>query len=265
MQIKGNANKSFEPCPEYTGRAVCVDVTDLKPVNTEYGPKDVFRIVFEVDLQQTLKVDGKEEKRPWCVWSRGFTPNLGDKAALRKFLIGWFGRDLTEAEVTMFETESLIGKPAFLVITHTTKGDEVYANIASCTPDRSVTPLVPSGKFVRQKDRQKQSGIGKPGDASYRRTETPAVSTAPEDPQASYLTTKVHVGRFKGTELRELAKDSVENLVRHWLPVVRQNPKPTADDRRLMAALEWFAAQQEAAAAQAEEAAAAAAQDDLQY
>ena len=30
-------NQSFEPCPEYTGKAVCVDVTPLKKTETAYG------------------------------------------------------------------------------------------------------------------------------------------------------------------------------------------------------------------------------------
>ena len=28
---------TFTPCPEYTGRAVCVDITPLRAYETEYG------------------------------------------------------------------------------------------------------------------------------------------------------------------------------------------------------------------------------------
>ena len=46
MRIKNNSG-NFQPCPEYTGSAVCVDVTPLKTMQTQYGPKDKFRFVFE--------------------------------------------------------------------------------------------------------------------------------------------------------------------------------------------------------------------------
>ena len=45
---KGGGN--FEPCPEYTGRAVCVDITPLKSYETQYGIKQKFKIVFELDM-----------------------------------------------------------------------------------------------------------------------------------------------------------------------------------------------------------------------
>jgi len=88
MKLSAQSNKPFEAHPEYTGPAVCVDVTPLKTVPTDYGPKEQFRLVFETT---ELRDDG----RPYLVWSRGFTPSLGEKAALRSFLRQWFGRDLS--------------------------------------------------------------------------------------------------------------------------------------------------------------------------
>ena len=251
MKIAGN-NKKFEPCPEFTGRAVCVDITDLKKVNTQYGEQEKFRIVFEIDLEQRTKIDGKDGVRPWAVWSKGFTLSLHEKSGLRKFIRGWIGRDLTEEEDTLFDLDSLLGKPAFLVITHepSKDGTETFANIAAITPHKQGEPLKPSGKFVRQKDRNKEAN-GSPKDSSYRQTEAPMDNddSGPQ-PQAggSFLTTKVHVGRFKGTELRELSGESIEALTTHWLPSAKSNPKPTADDRRLIAALDWYLAVKKAEA-----------------
>ena len=54
MKLTKNS-KSFEPCPEYTGQAICVDITPLKKVETSYGPKETFRAVFETKL---LREDG---------------------------------------------------------------------------------------------------------------------------------------------------------------------------------------------------------------
>src|SRR5579864_4604586 len=129
MKIKQNES-NFEPCPEYTGRAVCVDVTPLRKQQSNFGERNVFKLVFEVDK-------AREDQSRFAVWSHNFTPTLNEKANLRKFLRSWFGRDLTETELAEFDTETLLGKPASLVVVHERKEGTVYANIAACTPDRS--------------------------------------------------------------------------------------------------------------------------------
>ena len=238
MKIKAN-NSNFEPCPEFTGKAVCVDVTPLRKQQSQYGERNVFKIVFEVDMD-------KEDGSRYGVWSNNFTPTLNEKSSLRKFLRGWFGRDLSKAELEDFDTETLIGKPAQLVVVHQHKENEVYANIAACTPDKSGEPLKPSGKFVRAKDLQ---GAGVPANAAgtagsdggYRRAEQPA------EGGSEHASAKIHVGRCKGLELRDLAAEQVQALVANWLPGAKANPKPLADDKRLMAALEWWQTAQEKA------------------
>lgn len=227
MKLTRNS-QSFEPHPEYTGRAVCVDVTPLKEVETRFGKQNKFRIVFETEENGT---DGK----PLAVWSMGFTPSLHEKAGFRQFLKKWYGRDLSEVELDGFETEDLIGKPAFLVVVHEHQGDKTYANIASCTPHKAGEPLKPSGKFVRAQDRNKNS--------SYVKTEAPAGSEPVSG--SNILATKVHVGRFAGIEVRELSGDAIAALTKNWLPTAKSNPKQTADDKRLVAALEFIVKQQQ--------------------
>ncbi len=228
MKIKGN-QKNFEPCPEHNGRGVCVDVTPTENKQTQYGPRDIFRIVFETDK---LREDGT----PYAVWSKGFTASLNEKASLRKFLRGWFGRDLTPQEMEDFDTETLLGKPAMLVVVHEIVENETYANIAACTPDRSDNPLKPSGKFVRKQDRDKNTN-GKP-DADYKKVEQPA--KAEETSEVDHSRVKVHVGKCAGIELRDLAPEQIQPLIDKWMPVVLNAPKLTADDKRLLAALEWW-------------------------
>ena len=249
MKIKNNSS-NFEPCPEFTGRAVCVDVTPLRKQQSQYGERDVFKIVFEVDL-------AKEDGSRFCVWSRNFTPSLNEKANLRKFLRGWVGRDLNKTELDDFDTEVLIGRPAQVVVVHEHKDGELYANVAACTPDRSGDALKPTGKYVRVKDRPpKTEGGGQRSEdggqraedggqrtdgrnaGGYRRAEQPASDSA------GLGATKIHVGRCKGLEVRDLAPEQVAALIERWLPTAKANAKPTADDRRLMAALEWWQGQQ---------------------
>jgi len=227
MKIQANSSK-FEACPEYTGRAVCVDVTPLRKQQSQYGERDVFKVVFEVDLQ-------KEDGNRYGVWSRNFTPTLNEKSSFRKFLKSWFGRDLTATELAEFDTETLIGKPAQLVVVHEHKDNEVYANIAACTPDKSGNSLKPSGKFIRAKDRQNGNGTDAGNGSGYRRMEQPAQSGA-----VDHGAVKVHVGRHRGIELRDLNLEAVQALCEKWLPTAKANAKPTADDKRLIAALEWW-------------------------
>jgi hypothetical protein len=238
MKIKTNGS-NFEACPEFTGKGVCVDVTPLRKQQSQFGERDVFKVVFEVDAE-------REDGSRFCVWSRNFTPTLNEKANLRKFLRGWFGRDLSKQEMEDFDTESLIGKAAQLVVVHEHKDGETYANVAACTPDKSGAPLQASGKYVRVKDRKQDGEKGggeKPvsGSGDYRRAQPAAASVV------DHAAVKVHVGRCKGLELRDLSPEQVQALVEHWLPVAKQNAKPTADDKRLMAALDWWLSTQPAA------------------
>lgn len=224
MKLTKNS-KSFEPCPEYSGQAVVVDVTPLKKVETAYGPKETFKLVFETAL---LREDGT----PYCVWSRGFTPSLHEKAAFAQFIKKWFGRSLTAAEESEFDTESLLGKTAEITVVHEEgRTGEVYSNIALVRPDKTGKPMKPSGKYVRVKDRPP-----KDGDAQYSRAEQPANENgAGAD---NWRTVKVCVGRHSGLDLGDLDRESVNALITHWMPQAKSKPKTTADERRLIAALE---------------------------
>ncbi len=224
MRIKTNGG-NFQPCPEYTGPAVCVDVTPLKTVQTQFGPKEKFRFVFEIG--QT-----KDDGTPWCVWSAPFTPSYHENSALRPFLRKWMGRELSAEETKTFDTEELLGRTAHLTVIHEHSDGEVYANIALIQPDKSAQPVKASGKFVRMKDRPAKTTSG------YQRAE-PAGGN-----DGDLGATKIHVGKCKGLEVRDLSPEQVGALIEHWLPTAKANAKPTADDKRLIAALEAWQANQ---------------------
>jgi len=241
MKIKTNGG-NFQPCPEYTGPAVCVDVTPLKTVQTQFGPKEKFRFVFEIG-------QAKDDGTPWCVWSAPFTPSYHENSALRPFLRKWMGRELSADEVKEFDTENLLGRTAHLTVIHEHSEGEVYANIALIQPDKSAQPLKPSGKFVRMKDRQGTSvpatmGTGQSG---YRRAQQA------EGNGGDLLATKIHVGRCKGLEVRDLSPEQVGALSEHWLPTAKANAKPTADDKRLIAALDFWQTAQAATAPESDD------------
>jgi hypothetical protein len=147
------------------------------------------------------------------------------------------GRELSPAEVEKFDLEEMVGRPAHITVIHEHSDGEVYANIALITPDKSAEPLQPSGKFIRMKDRPPKDGAGAQG-GGYRRVESAA------DTSADLGATKIHVGKCKGLEVRDLSPEQVGALIANWMPTAKANAKPTADDKRLIAALEsWQAAQ----------------------
>lgn len=82
----------------------------------------------------------------------------------------------------------------------------------------------------------------KPGDkgSAADETEAPAPKASPADSITAdnFGDFKIHVGKSKGQALRDLTPEQVNGLVTHWLPAARANSKPTADDQRLMKALE---------------------------
>ena len=185
MKMPKNDGK-YPTCPPTKGRAVCVDVTPLKRYETAFGPKDKFKVVFEVDL---LREDGT----PYVVWSKPFTPSSHERSAFATFIKDWFGRMPTKEEWAKFDTEDLIGRPAEIVVIHEHVDGETYANIKLIMPDNSGNPLKPSGKFVRAKDRPPKETNG----GGYRRAEQPA------DDSGDLGATKIHVGRCKGLEVRD--------------------------------------------------------------
>ncbi len=228
-----SSDKKFEVCPEYKGRAVCVDCTPLKRYETAFGPKDKFKLVFEVDL-------ARDDGSRFAVWSKPFTPSSHERSAFASFMKDWFGRPLTKEDWDKLDTEELVGRAAEIVVVHEHVDGETYANIKLIMPDRSGNALKPSGKFVRAKDRQGTSVPANGAGGGYRRMEQPS-----EAADGDHASVKIHVGRCKGLELRDLAPEQVQALIEKWLPTAKANPKPLADDKRLMAALDWWQKEQE--------------------
>jgi len=219
MKLSAKPDSStFEPHPESDCTGVCVDVTPLKTVKSDYGDREVFKLVFESSIL-------RDDDRPFLVWSRNFTPSLHEKSAFRAFLRQWFGRDLTASELEEFDTESLIGRTARLSIVHNEYNGNTYANIGLIRPDKSEDPLKPSGHYTRVKDReQDEDGKFRPASGG---------GSAPD-----WRRTKVHVGKHKGLDLGDLDRDAVEALVTKWLPNALEKEKPLKADRELIAALQ---------------------------
>jgi len=215
MKLSEKRNSNFTPHPETDGpiKAVLVDVTELKKRMTAYGEKDEFRLVFETEV-----IDEENDRR-FCIWSRGYTPSLNEKAALRKDLKKMMGRELTQLELDEFDLEALIGHGVKLIIQHETKDDRTYANISFMSPDKDKA-LKPSGKYIRVRDRD---------------TDAPTEQTEAKAEVSGWESVVVHVGKYKGKKLGEVDEAGVASLIDKWLPKAKADGK--ADDAALVAAL----------------------------
>jgi hypothetical protein len=184
----------------------------------------------------------KRHGLPFAVWSKPMTLSSHERSAYAQFMKDWFGKALSKEEWDRFDTEDLIGRPAEVVIIHEHVNGETYANIKLIMPDKSGNPMKLSGKFVRAKNRPPKDGAGAGQQGGYRRAAQPASD------DGDLGATKIHVGRCKGLEVRDLAPEQVQALIENWLPTAKANAKPTADDKRLIAALDWWQSTQKPAA-----------------
>ena len=218
MKLSEKKQSNFTPHPETEGpiKAVLVDITEMKKRMTQYGEKDEFRLVFETEVMD------EENDRRFCIWSRGYTPSLNEKAALRRDLKKLMGRDLTSLELNEFDLEALIGHGVKLIIQHETKDDRTYANISFMSPDRDKTTLKPSGKYIRIRDRDTDGASGNSN--SEAKAEQPG-----------WETVMVHIGKYKGKKLGEVDEAGAAKLIEGWLPKAKADGK--AEDAALVAAL----------------------------
>lgn len=222
MKVQGKSGGNYETHPPSDGliHACIVDITAPKEVQTEFGAKMKFKIVYESEMKDS-------QGRNFILFSPGYTPSLHEKASLHKDLKKIFGRNLTADEVKDgIELEDLVGRPVQVLVTNEEHQGKVYARIGHIQPDKTATPHTPSGTFKREKDREAQAGA------------TANRAGSGESAREDWSKVKVHVGKFAGIELGQLDPDAADKLWINWLPTFKDNKKPTADDRRLAAALE---------------------------
>lgn len=130
LTISETASTNFTPCPAGSYTARCTQVIDLGTQETDYQgeQKTAHKVLlsFEILDDETRRDDGE----PFTMHKR-YTASLHEKAALRKDLASWRGRDFTPEELAGFNVRNILGKPCLISVTHTTKQDRTYANIAS--------------------------------------------------------------------------------------------------------------------------------------
>jgi hypothetical protein len=141
---------NFIPAPTGAHSAVCVDVVDLGMLEVAFGGKKKtqhkIRIVWQI-------AEVMADNRPFIVQKR-YTLSLHEKAALRKDLESWRGREFTATELEGFDVETVIGVACLLNVIQQKKDSSTYANVTSIMRLPKGMEPVKARDYVRVVDRQ---------------------------------------------------------------------------------------------------------------
>ena len=130
LTIAETGTTDYTPPEAGTFTARCTSVIDLGTQKTvwEGEEKQAHKLLlsFEITDPENRRTDGS----PHTVNKR-FTASLHAKAGLRKFLESWRGRPFTPQELAGFDVKNVLGLDCLVGVVHETKGEKVYANLAS--------------------------------------------------------------------------------------------------------------------------------------
>lgn len=138
--ISNTGGGSFEPRkPIEAGAyaAVCDMIVDLgvqPSPGGQFAPKRTVVLRFQIpSVRVEITKDGETKDLP-AVISRTVGLSLNEKSTLYALLTSWRGKSFTPEELKAFDLSKVAGKPAFINVTHATKGDRTYANLTSIMP-----------------------------------------------------------------------------------------------------------------------------------
>jgi len=127
-------------------------------VDSQWGQAHKVQIRWQLDGagDAGYRNDGKQ----WLV-TRQFTLSLHEKAALRKFLVSWRGKQFTPEELQGFDLEKVIGAPCLLQVLHNRSqdGQRVFANVDNIMPLPKGFPKPVAAEYVRVIDRGAPDGL----------------------------------------------------------------------------------------------------------
>lgn len=138
--ISNTGGGNFEPRkPIEAGAhaAICDMVVDLgvqPSPGGQFAPKRTVVLRFQIpSIRVEITKDGETKDLP-AVISRTVGLSLNEKSTLYALLTAWRGKSFTPDELKKFDLGKVAGKPAFINVTHATKGDRTYANLTSIMP-----------------------------------------------------------------------------------------------------------------------------------
>ena len=140
LYVSAASGGSFEPRkPIEAGAyaAVCDMVVDLgvqPSPGGQFAPKRTVVLRFQIpEIRVEITREGETVELP-AVISRTVGLSLNEKSTLYALLTSWRGKAFTPEELKKFDLGKIAGKPAFINVTHSVKGDRTYANLTSIMP-----------------------------------------------------------------------------------------------------------------------------------
>lgn len=139
--IATNNSRSFTPVPVGNHIARLYQVVDLGTQFTtgKFGDKSAhtvrlgFELFGEDAAGQPLVIPVNGRPMPLTI-TRKYTASLHKKAALRRDLAAWRGRDFDDDESTGFDITSMVDEFCLLNVTHSVHGNQVYSNVTGLSP-----------------------------------------------------------------------------------------------------------------------------------
>lgn len=134
----GGSNFKRVPSGAFIGR--CYSLIDLGTQRSDgqFGIKDQHKIQIRWELfgddddgnPLTVDVDGKT--MPMTI-SKSYTVSLHEKAALRKDLASWRGKDFSDEEAKAFDVSKLLGAYCMVSVTTSENNGKTYSNVSGLT------------------------------------------------------------------------------------------------------------------------------------
>jgi hypothetical protein len=141
FMAKDSGGGNFKKVPNGSHMGRCYSLIDLGTQLTkgQFGEKMQHKIKLSWELwgedeqghPLTIDINGKEI--PLTI-SKSYTVSLHEKAALRKDLAAWRGKDFTEEEAAGFDVSKLIGAYGMVNVTTSENGGKTYTNVAGISP-----------------------------------------------------------------------------------------------------------------------------------
>lgn len=125
----GDFKRELVPAGSHVAR--CYSVVHIGTVRFEYlgEEKELNKVRITWELPSEMRMFNEEKGEQPMVISKEYTLSLHEKSNLRKDLESWRGKNFTDEELEAFDVSKLLTVPALLSITHTTKGENTFANI----------------------------------------------------------------------------------------------------------------------------------------
>lgn len=204
------AKPEYKLIPDgWEGSAVCVDYTEPTVEETQFGKKERFQFIFQVQPEDDNEDLFNERGERLTIRTRKFLTSLSPRANLTKFVQEWFKND-NSVPWHDFDLEWFVGKSARVLVEHTNTDDgKTFQNISLIRPWKGATKHFDLSGYKRIQDRD-ENAADKPKSAK------PVSKKNKDDGLPAWAKAVVPVGKKKGQPLADLDEKELKTLWEVW-------------------------------------------------